>query len=1606
MLALGAGWYLADRAGVSENSTPSEAVATASGEAGRKGAAVVGNHGSPVLPSPAAASGTVASAAVAEPMIFSTGPWKTRLKTRQPLKPGETVASRAIRAEATVVRKGFPLLTSLKKGDVVSIPLRDGATAQGTVNLVKPEASGWVRVGGSLKNGQKGSFSLSQRGDEFTGMVRLLETQQAFLITTDSTGKITMLEKPLRSVQCLSTPKKPRAPGDFQAIPGGGGPEPTAYVDMIVPELDTVPGATAVLYLDFDGELVDDPDWNSGFPVNARPAVIGTRVISQAMISDIVARVAEDMSPFNISVTTLRDRYDNAPVGSRMRCVVTSTSYWMPDAGGVAFLESFAQAGNSFADDVPCWAFAEPYYTALDLGIIISHEAGHTFGLSHDSLLDASGTILVQEYFPGHGNWVPLMGASFSRTISQWSKCEFRNGGNYDDIDFDPFTGIGTLIGVDKEDDVAIISGVINGFGYRADDHDNVMPASLHPNTGIFNMSGRIESELDVDVFKFEMVGGTVVVNVTPASQPNLNVRLEIKNSSGTRVGLSDATGNMAATLTQAMGPGVYTLHVLGAADGIPLTNGFSTYGSIGQYTITGTFPALPDTVPSIITDPVSVTVASGQKAAFSVEAVSNIGLTYQWTLDGNPINGANKSVYSIAKAGPTNIGTYRCIVTNSIGPVTSDAATLSLNFKPIITQKPLPVTVGAGGAQPLTLSVTALGTETINYQWQKNDVNVGTNSPTFTVASPVFQDAGTYRCIVSNAFGSVTSPTAKVVVTSVPVITVEPPSSKGAPLGGSTTLSVLAVGTPTLKYQWFKGSTAIPTGKAATLKLSGVSAATAGDYHCVVTNLQGSDTSEVCTVTVGAPPLITDQPDATTVDVGQPLTLSVVASGDPTLTYQWQRDGVNIPGTDATLTIPAAAWADKGVYKVMVSNSFGTVASKTAVVTINSLPIILTDPISGKLARNKTVKLSVVAGGSPSLKYQWYKDGIIIPTGKAASYTYKGVATASFYCTVTNLLGSDTSATATITVEDSPKITALPASKPAPIDGTFTYAATVVGSPVLQYQWKRNKLDVPGQTSATLTLNGFTAADAGSYTLTAWNDVGVVTSNAMKVTAQQAPEITQDPVDSNAYAYQTVVFEVKATGSATLAYQWMRNGSDILTTSNSTAKTSKLTLTSVGAASVGNYTVRVSNAVGSVVSSPAVLSVAEVAVPVLTTVTPSRVATGHYVQITGSNLNWTTSVRMIGTNGSVAAPHVIVSPTELLITVPALAAGNYQFIVNTRGGTQTTASSVAVVAGSPHDLFQHARFIPAAGATITGNLPNSFTREAGEPAHAYVGITDPDYFAEFSGWHVFTPQVSGTYVVSTEGSGFDTRIGIYSGSSVTTLTELGSNDDVDSGTLTSYTRFEATAGESYFIAVDGYNINFGLGNIWLQYGNYNLTVALNTFSLPQGMPAKQQAIHGAVEIVEASDTAVLGGDGANGASVAWASLPVTGEQVQYAAKLSFSTETGSKDQMGITASDASGGAMFGLNIDASTGQVSLLDQAGTASPTGQTLVAGHDYDLLIRIDTSEDTWAALLNGAIIGQGFTLPAAEVATISSQWLPGAGAARATFMVKSASAAASE
>jgi hypothetical protein len=440
---------------------------------------------------------------------------------------------------------------------------------------------------------------------------------------------------------------------------------------------------------------------------------------------------------------------------------------------------------------------------------------------------------------------------------------------------------------------------------------------------------------------------------------------------------------------------------------------------------------------PVILAPPVSFTTNLGAPAAFTVVAYGTAP-QYQWLKDGAIVPGALSASYTIASTVAADQASYSVVVSNVYGVVTSaPPAVLTVIAPPIIVGQPQSRTNGAGTVA--TFTVAANGT-TPSYQWMKNGSDLtdggnvsGASTATLTLSNVQQSDVAAYTVFLSNPAGGDTSAPATLTVIDAPVLTSQP-QSRTNNAGTMATFAVSASGSPAT-YQWYRNATnllvnSINISGASTpvLILSNVLGADRGAYSVVVSNGAGFVTSLNALLTV-IDPVITSQPANQTNSVGTTAVFSVTAVGTAPLKYQWRWEGSELSGeTNSILSLPNIADSDAGSYTVVITNTAGSVTSAPALL-VTFPPLIVNQPVSQTIILGQPVSFSVDVTGLAPFTYQWQKNGTNLPSATSRILTLNPTAFSdlgSYRVLVTNPLGTETSAYATLTVVDQPILSLL----------------------------------------------------------------------------------------------------------------------------------------------------------------------------------------------------------------------------------------------------------------------------------------------------------------------------------------------------------------------------------------------------------------------------------------------------------------------------------------------------------------------------------------------------------------------------------------------------
>jgi hypothetical protein len=463
-------------------------------------------------------------------------------------------------------------LERVLKGMAVSFTLPDGSTVHGTADWVERDDRGVLAASGRLEAPAPGSFLLQRQtaagvAGPWVGHVRFDDRDEGWKIEpTADLAAARFVPRHQDEILCVNLAARapemtdadePEEPEEPQHAPQNHPANiPIPYYQPIIP-LQSLPGATGVIYLDFDGESGPFPGWGNfdAAPANA----------TNTQVFEVWRRVCEDYQGFNLNITTDRKVFDSAPAGRRQQIIITPTTTAAPGAGGVAFLNSY-----NWTTPRPCWCF---YSSGKSSAEVISHEIGHTLGLSHDGRTTPS-----ESYYGGHGTdpvgWAPIMGVGYYKNLTQWSKGEYLNANR-------------------TQDDLSIIANNNNNIGYRPDDCGDTLASASYlevfSNNSVAN-EGIIERTGDIDAFRFRTTGGSVSLSINGVSAgPNLDIHAEIVDAGTLALVIENNPLNtLNAALSSNLSAGEYLLRVRGTGRGDPLGDGYTNYGSLGTYLITG----------------------------------------------------------------------------------------------------------------------------------------------------------------------------------------------------------------------------------------------------------------------------------------------------------------------------------------------------------------------------------------------------------------------------------------------------------------------------------------------------------------------------------------------------------------------------------------------------------------------------------------------------------------------------------------------------------------------------------------------------------------------------------------------------------------------------------------------------------------------------------------------------------------------------------------------------------------------------------------------------------------------------------------------------------
>lgn len=445
--------------------------------------------------------------------------------------------------------------------------------------------------------------------------------------------------------------------------------------------LHSKPGAPRTIYLNFKGATLTGTAWNSSgnslialpFDLDGLPYSFSTAELQR--IQYLWQRVAEDYAAFDVNVTTeavpldwiSRSSSTDQLFGTTV-LITSSDGVYSCSCGGVAYL-------GVFDDTSEVYKPALVFYNQLGGGNekfvaeAISHEAGHNMGLAHD------GTATTG-YFTGQGSgatgWAPIMGVGYYQSLVQWSNGAYSGANN-------------------TQDDYAVMQS--NGLPLRADDHGNTTATATRltgtASGGITAVAahGVIERPTDIDQFVFSAAAGTARFTVSPAARSaNLDAWVGLRNAAGDLLANVNPADLLDATFSVVLpAAGTYYLSVQGTGKGDPLTTGYTAYGSVGQYAVSGSFASAASLPPTAVITASTLRGTAPLSVSFSGAASSDADgalVAYEWSFNDAAVSAGVTAARSYATPG---IYTAQLRVTDDSGLSASSSVTVTVDAPVVV---------------------------------------------------------------------------------------------------------------------------------------------------------------------------------------------------------------------------------------------------------------------------------------------------------------------------------------------------------------------------------------------------------------------------------------------------------------------------------------------------------------------------------------------------------------------------------------------------------------------------------------------------------------------------------------------------------------------------------------------------------------------------------------------------------------------------------------------------------------------------------------------------------------------------------------------------------
>lgn len=557
--------------------------------------------------------------------------------------------------------------------------------------------------------------------------------------------------------------------------------------------------------------------------------------------------------------------------------------------------------------------------------------------------------------------------------------------------------------------------------------------------------------------------------------------------------------------------------------------------------------------------------------------------ISYTWLLNGNVINSSGRNNLILENPKSNQSGQYQVKAEHPFGAIQSEVFTIEFLEPPTITLQPEDIKVAVG--ERVQLKSNASGSAPLYYQWFKDGIRIpGKTSPTLFVPSASESDEGNYHVEVTNDVGEIKSSIASITAGAKPEIQ-HIASSVTTHLNHSALIWAEVSGDDDISYEWLLDGTVLKTSDTPWVIIDDLSDQNIGAFQVKATNEFGSITSDMIPAKMvndldfdyPAQPSITRLlPAGISEDKKLDVLMAISGfNGEKVFIIERVPEGVEVESVS-----DGGEYNSKSktiIWNLPTSGSF--LVSYSAIVESEYSPelnfegeslvenqILETDrtvikgndyksihwveiPEPNTYAAGEKFALTAGASGHGEIEYSWYFNGNVIEgqnqntlVMQSGSVEQSGI----YRVEAQDLFDNISSPDIQIEVLIPPTITSQPSDVKIVRGNAFQIGITASGSGPLEFQWFKNGVELPGQTSSILKKQESSFDDDGSYTIRVSNAVGFTKSNPAIIKTGLKPEIQLVSTPVTTHIGLPALLWAKVIGDTPIKYEWKWDGASI----------------------------------------------------------------------------------------------------------------------------------------------------------------------------------------------------------------------------------------------------------------------------------------------------------------------------------------------------------------------------------------------------------------------------------------------------------------------------